>query len=107
MSLNLDQRTGSTKDVVTDIEIFTLNGVTYSVKNKTRVNIALKYMDLARKEGQDAAGGYLIEALLGADAYAALMDWEDLTMEILSEVIAIAQKIVLGDLTDPKGMKNS
>lgn len=96
----------TTKPVSADveqIELFSIDGKSYSIPNKPRVNVALRYLKLAREQGVDAAAAYLIESLIGADGYEALMNYEDLTSEELASIVSAAQKATLGGLEAPKG----
>ncbi len=93
--------TKSTKEVET-IELFSIDGTSYVIPNKARVNVGLRYMKLMRDESPNAADAWLLEALLGKDAFEALMDYDDLTPEVLEQVVAAAAKVVLGEMETPK-----
>lgn len=84
------------------VELFSIDGQSYSIPKKPRVNLALRYLKMAREEGADAASAYLLEQLVGPAAYDALMNYEDLTSETLGAIMEAAQKVTLGGLEDPK-----
>ena len=88
---------------VEKVELFSLNGVSYSIPKKPRVNVALRYLKMAREEGTEAASAFLLESLVGEEAYKALMDFDDLTQETLGQIAEAAQKHTLGGLEAPKG----
>ena len=90
-------------NVAESIELFTIDDVAYSIPSKPRVNVALKYLRLARTQGQDMAVGWLLEELLGEAGYTALMDYDDLTVEDLTSVAQAAVKVVLGAMEDATG----
>ena len=58
-------------------------------------SVSLKYMRMARTEGPQAAQGWLLEQLLGTDAYDALMNWDGLTAAHLLKILAILEKIAM------------
>ncbi len=85
------------------IELFSLDGVSYTIPAKPRANLALRYLYEAKSIGTDYAATNLLEALVGTDGYQALMNYDDLTGDQLQEVLDAAQKITLGTLESPKG----
>lgn len=87
------------------VELFTLEGKTYTIPNKPRINVALKFLDTAKNSGQDLAAAYLLETLIGREGYEALMDYDDLTADQFQDVVLAAQKVVLGGLEGPKEKK--
>lgn len=100
MSVTLTTNTEASP--VETVELFSIDGKSYSIEKKPRVNVALKYLKIARNEGADAAGAFLLEKLLGEEAYEALLDYDDLTPENLAAIVEAAQKATLGDLETPK-----
>ncbi len=85
------------------IEIFRLGGAVYSIPDRPRVNLALKYLWLAKTRGEEIAGQWMLEELLGADAYQALMDFDDLTDTQFAAIMNRAQQVGLGSLEQGKG----
>jgi hypothetical protein len=104
MVINFDEMPKNT-DEVEQVELFKLNGKSYTIPNKARANVSLKYLNLLRKEGDAAASAYLLTTLLGEEAFDALTEYDDLTTEQFTDVVGAAQKVVLGELDNPKGKK--
>lgn len=96
MAIELVSLPEDVKDEAEQVELFSLDGQMYSIPAKPKVNIALKYLRLVRQQGQEVAAGWLLEELLGTEAYEALMDFEDLTEEQLETVMMVAQTAILG-----------
>lgn len=87
---------------VEEIELFSIDGKSYTIPNKPRLNVALKTLKLVRTEGQDAAMAYMMEAAIGEEAFDALTEYDDLDTETLQNIMAAAQKVVFGGLEGPK-----
>lgn len=105
MSINFDEMPKDNSEVE-QVELFKLNGHSYTIPNKARANVSLKYLNLLRKEGDAAASAYLLTTLLGDEAFDALTEYDDLTQDQFTAVVEAAQKVVLGNLeTNPKGKK--
>ena len=86
------------------VELFAIGDQVYTVPAKPRVNVALKYLRDVRKVGPGVAEGALLEAMLGAEGYAALCEFDDLTADQLQAVTEAAAQLALGALEDaPEG----
>lgn len=85
------------------VELFRLAGTVYTIPARVRVNIALKYLWLATKQGEAIADQYLLQEMLGIEGYQALMGYDDLKLDQLNRIMAAAQKTVLGSLEPGKG----
>lgn len=83
------------------VDVFTLNGTTYSIPKKPRVRWGLYYLNLIRNEGSDVAVSWLLENCLGKDGYEALLAYEELTPVQLQTVIKACAQTVLGELEGP------
>lgn len=94
--------TSKPTEEVEQIELFSIDGVSYTIPNKARVNVGLKYMKLMRDQSANAADAWLLEALLGKEAFEALTNYDDLTPEVLEAIVAAAAKVVLGEMETPK-----
>ena len=93
-----------TPEVAADrIVLFSIDGVDYDIPAKPRANLALKYLWEVKTRGQEVAAAVLLEELVGADGFQALMAYDDLTEEQLASVMEAAQKVVLGNREAPKG----
>jgi hypothetical protein len=95
--------TTNTSEEVEQVELFSIDGKSYTIANKPRLNVALKSLKLARKDGEEAAAAYMLEAVLGEEAFDALTEYEDLTPETFTAIFQAAQKVVFGGLEGPKG----
>lgn len=102
MSEKIELTTG-TEEEVEQLELFSIDGKSYGIPNKPRLNVALKTLKLLRTQGEDAASAYMLEAVIGEAAFEALTDYEDLTPETFQAIIMAAQKVVFGGLEAPKG----
>lgn len=89
------------------VTLFYLDDEEYKVPARFPVNVALKYLRMARTEGQEVASGWLLEQVLGEDGYTALMNWGGLELEHLEQISTIAHKLVVGELEGPKGKRKS
>lgn len=96
--LRLVSMTEEEESAVEKIAVFEIDDVVYSIEKRPRVHIALGYLRLARKEGQDAAVAYLLEESLGEDGFEALCGHRNLKPEDFEGVMKIIRKHVLGGL---------
>ena len=78
------------------VDLFSIDGKTYQVPAKPRVNVALQYLTLSREHGEQMAQMMLLEKLLGPEGYKALSEYDELTPEQLREVSDFAAKLTLG-----------
>ena len=90
--LDLDAEPQTTSDEV--VHLFTLNEVDYYIPKEPKASVSLKYLRMSRQDLTDAQG-WLLEQLLGPDAYTALMDWDGLTADILRRLLAIVNKLAV------------
>jgi hypothetical protein len=84
------------------IPLFYIDDVEYSIAARPGVNVGLKYMHVFRNQGEYAATSYLLEKLLGAEGYQALMDYDELTATQFQQICEIAAQLALGALEVPK-----
>lgn len=82
------------------VTLFTLDDQKFTIPKLPRANLALQYLDKVRDEGTDFATAWLLEEMLGSDAYEALLDFEYLKPEQLETIVELCQKQVVGKL-DP------
>lgn len=85
------------------VELFSIDGVAYSIPSKPRVNIALKYLWHAKQYGEDRAAAELLEALLGQSGFEALVNYDALSPEEFTAILEAATKHTLGALEEVKG----
>jgi hypothetical protein len=93
--------------VVEMIDLFSIDGVMYQMPAKPRVNIALQYLNDARTVGPEAAQMMLLEKMLGEKGYKALSEYDDLTADNLTEIMAVVQKHTMGALENAGGNSES
>ena len=84
------------------VDAFEIDGKVYSISQKPKTNTALRYLHISRVQGTEAGIDYMLGILLGAEAYEALMAFDDLTEHQLTEVITMASKIMAGAVEPPK-----
>jgi hypothetical protein len=84
------------------VPLFYIDDVEYTTELHPSPARGLKYLHLLRTEGTDVATQYMLETLIGAEGYEALMEYEDLTDEQLEQVVTAASKILLGAVEGPK-----
>lgn len=100
--LNLDE---SQEKVSTErVEIFSLNGTSYTAPATPGAAFGLRYLEFKREHGEDAAVDYLLSHMLGQDGYAVLTHYEDLTDAQLLTVFSACLELALGAMEDPKGV---
>lgn len=87
---------------VEQIELFKIDGKSFTIQNRPRINVSLKYLKNARTLGAEQAGAILLEDLLGAEAFDALCECDTLTTEEWNEIVALAQRITVGSVETPK-----
>lgn len=83
-------------------EAFNIDGVSYYIDRHPRLNKALRHLHITRTQGTEAAIDYMLETLLGAEGYEALMSFDDLELEDLQRVIMMATQIMNGAVEGPK-----
>ena len=106
MSIDLDAQAKSDQPVEM-VDLFHLNGKTYQVQGKPRVNLALKFMWQRKTVGELEAASNLLVEMLGEEAFQTLMEYEDLTPEILEQVCSAASKVAMGELETATGNSGS
>lgn len=94
---------GGTSAPVEMVDLFHLDGVTYQIPAKPRVNVALRYLRTAKRDGETVATSELLEALLGVDGFEALTNYDELTPDQFAQIVAAAQKVTLGALEQHAG----
>jgi hypothetical protein len=92
--INLDQM--AEKVDRSTVHLFTLNDTEYRIPAEPSAALTLRYLRMVQTQGQETAGAWLLEGMLGAEAYEALMSYDGLTMGMLSAVMAAVQKHVAG-----------
>lgn len=83
--------------------LFYLDDEEYCIPVEFPTNVALQYLRQARVNGENVALGWLLEEILGEDAYAALMNYRGLRPEHLDHINTVVGQLALGSLDTPKG----
>ena len=86
-----------------EIPLFSIDDKTYSVPAKVKMNKSLRVMHIQRTQGQEAAMDYMMGMMLGEEGYNALMDYDDLTDEVLGDILEIVLSLVYSKVDVPKG----
>lgn len=83
-----------------------LETVEYTMPAKPNPGLALKFLRMAREQGE-LANSWLIETAIGSDGYTALEDelinYEGDSVALLQSIIQKIQKVAMGGLEAPKG----
>ncbi|WP_328932623.1 MULTISPECIES: hypothetical protein [unclassified Streptomyces] len=93
-------RLGENKKTDTErIHLFTLNDVEYSIPGELGTNIYLRYM-WDKRSGSEYAEMDLLIAVLGEEAYQALMNYQDLTKEEWNQITGIIRDFAAGTMEE-------
>jgi len=95
--------TNPTPAPVEMLPLFSIDGVEHGMPAKIRPNTGLKYLRMVRTQDANVAGAWLLEEILGADSYEALMGHDDLEPEQLAQVMAIVERHALGQMEHMAG----
>jgi len=63
--------------------------------------MSLEYLEVVAEKGQDFAMTWLLRTVLGEEGYAALRRRKGLKLSHLGQIVAICQKLILGDEDEP------
>jgi hypothetical protein len=85
------------------IPAFSIDGKVYTLLANPRMNQGMRYVHIARKQGSEYAGDYLLEMLLGEEGYEALMSFDGLDEKDVEAILTAATRIIAGAVDAPKG----
>lgn len=85
------------------VDLFSIDGKTYQIPAKPRANVVLRYLHDIQHSNEDLAAARLLESLLGAEGFNALMDYDDLELEQFQAVLQAAQEVVMGAIEAASG----
>lgn len=90
------------KDKVAEREVlFTIDDVPYDVPTKPGMRVVMRYLNVARKTGNDLyAAQQLVEDMLGEDKWADFLDWPDLDDETMNKVISRCVDLAVSSVED-------
>lgn len=97
--LDLDAEPAYDPDTAEKVHLFTLHGVDHFVDAQPRANISLQFMARYRRDPVEAQD-WLLEEILGGEAYTALRDWDGLTNAHLLKLTTALQKLTMGGVED-------
>src|SRR4051812_9946239 len=86
------------------VVLFTIDDEEFSVPKKPAPNVTLKFLDELRRTGNEMfAALSLLESMLGKDKYALFLDWEEMTDEVMSDVLEQVVSLALSRIEDNAG----
>lgn len=86
------------------VVLFTIDDVEFSVPAKPGPNITLKFLNELRKSGNEMfAALVLLESMLGAEKYEALLDYEELDETLLNDILDQVVTLAMGRVEDAAG----
>ena len=92
--VDLDAMSGGEPEEL--VHLFTLKGEDYYIPAEPPASAVLRYLHRVRTEGEESAGAWLLEEMIGAEGYMALMNYDKLKMSQLSAVMQAVQRHVMG-----------
>jgi hypothetical protein len=96
-AINLDEAPAAGPEET--VHLFTLHGVDYYIPAEPKANISLQFMRRYREDPIEAQG-WILEAMLGEEAYTALAEWEGFTNDHLRQIVGALTKILMGGVED-------
>lgn len=81
------------------VHLFSIDGDDFHVPAETPANVSLKFMRLYRQDRVEA-NGWLLETLLGEEAYTALMGYDELTNTDLRTLIEKITALTMGGVEE-------
>jgi hypothetical protein len=86
------------------VVLFTIDDVEYDVPAKPGINITLKFLNTMRKSDNEMfAALQLLEDMLGAEKYADLLNFEELTDELLGKILEQCVALAMTRVEDQAG----
>lgn len=85
------------------VELFELNGTTYSIPAKPKAHLSVRYLFQVRDLGEDVASANLLASVLGEDGFRALSDYEDLTPDDFKQIMEAVKEVVMGGQENAMG----
>lgn len=101
--MSLELETSPVVSEAAPIELFKLDGKSYTIPNEPRFNMQLQYMQKMQDESEMLAGAWMLTELVGKEAFSALANFRGLTRPQFDQVILAARKVVFGELEEDSG----
>lgn len=90
------------------VTLFTIDDKEYTVPKKPRMNTTIKFLDEMRKTGNEMfAALRLLEDMLGSEAYNELLEWDDMTDELLGKIIEQCVSLATGAVEEQRGKSSA
>lgn len=83
--------------------LFSIDGVTYSIPQEISGNIALGVLHRARELGEGLALSWMLEEVLGTEAYTALLNCHDVTPAQMKAIMTVVRTKVMGVMEATQG----
>lgn len=80
------------------LTLFKLNGRDYKVEARPPAVIALRFLDDLNRKGEELAVARMLPALLGEEAWQALLAEDDLQTEEFQAIVEAASSLLMGGL---------
>jgi hypothetical protein len=85
------------------IELFSIDGRSFSIEDRVRADVSLEYLYRCRRDGYGLAESWLLEKVLGNEAYVALMSFPQVTPEQVQTIVRGARATVFGEVQTTPG----
>lgn len=82
-------------------DLFSIDGKVYTMPVEVSASLALQMLHEARTAGQESAISWVMEEVLGKEAYDALRNCRALKAHQLQAVIKVVTETVMGAMEDP------
>jgi hypothetical protein len=82
------------------IEVFSIDGVVYSMPAEVPGNMSLRVMESVRQQGWEATMAWALEEVLGTGAYRALLECTAITAAQLGQILTAVQEHIMGQMED-------
>ena len=82
------------------LDVFSIDGVTYSMPGVVDASVSLRCLDMVRRYGQEAALSWLLEEMFGTKGYQALINFRGLTKDQFGSIAELVRAHAMGELED-------
>jgi hypothetical protein len=98
----LELVTPQSEEPVELVPIFSIDDTVYQMPIEVPAYVGLRYLKMLRTQGELIANGWVLEEMLGTEAYDALSNFKGLKAEHLEQLQEVIGKHVLGSLEEPE-----
>lgn len=88
---------------VKDTPLFSIDGEVYGIQQEIPASVALRALDVARRQGEEIMMSWVLEEVLGQKAYQALLDCRTVTPGQLKSIMNVVVDQVMGSLEESRG----